>query len=363
MRSRVHSPSLLLRTSALALALTLAVLGFAAVDAHASNMALPVVIRGDGVVVRAEAGLGKLAAKVAKRSAATLAGIYEDLEGLPRPRNIEIRLVVRAADMSRAAPAGLGAPLWASGVAYPRHGIVVVATRSGPSSINVSSTVAHELAHMALGAAFGSHDPPRWLHEGFAYLHSSDWSFSRQRTLTGMAWSGSVIPLSELDRSFPAREQQTHRAYAQSYDFVVFLARRGRYKDRHDDGDKWAFRVFLREMAGGLDSWAAARRAYDANIDELYGEWYTALRERYLVLPAGLFALGIWVVGAILLVLGYRRRRKQNRARLAVWEREEQARDAMRDALGRDDLGHDDLDHDDRGHDDRGHDDRDVETA
>ena len=57
---------------------------------------------------------------------------------------------------------------------------------------------------------------PRWLNEGFAYLHSSDFSFERSRTLTGMAWTGDVIPLAEIDGRFPARELAAHRAYAQS---------------------------------------------------------------------------------------------------------------------------------------------------
>jgi hypothetical protein len=109
---------------------------------------------------------------------------------------------------------------------------------------------------------------------------------------------------------------------------VAFLARRGRSSGKGDDGDRWAFRSFLAAIAAGEPVDRAARDVYHASLDELYAEWFESLRERYLILPVGLFSLGLWVVAAMLLVLAYLRRRRQNRRRLAVWEREERAADA-----------------------------------
>ena len=65
---------------------------------------------------------------------------------------------------------------------YDRR-VLVVAARRGPQTINVENVVDHELAHLALGAALGER-APRWLHEGFAYQHSAEWSLERTRTLT-----------------------------------------------------------------------------------------------------------------------------------------------------------------------------------
>ena len=70
--------------------------------------------------------------------------------------------------------------------------------RRGSEVIETTATLRHELAHLALGAALGDR-APRWLHEGFAYQHSAEWSQERFETLATMAWMGSVIPLKELE--------------------------------------------------------------------------------------------------------------------------------------------------------------------
>jgi hypothetical protein len=199
---------------------------------------------------------------------------------------------------------------------------VVVATKREASPIDVHNVVIHELAHLALGAALGGR-APRWLDEGFAYLHSSDWSFARVRTLTGMVWTGDVIPLDEIERRFPAAESEVHRAYAQSYDFVAFLAKRGRYPDTADDGDRWPFQRFLILIGEGHDVYDASLEAFGAPLHDLFDEWRQDLRSRYMLLPIGMFALGVWVLAALLLIAAYIRKRRQNRTRLDEWERQE----------------------------------------
>jgi hypothetical protein len=232
-----------------------------------------------------------------------------------------------AASLAAVAPGGRGAPPWAIGVAYPDLGVVSVALRRGGQPSDPGATLRHELAHVALGAALGPR-APRWLHEGFAYQHSAEWSWDRTETLAGMAWFGGIIPIAQLDHSFPAQESPAHRAYAQSYDFVGYLSRRGRWEDRHDDGDRWPFRRFLAAVGQGMDLDAAARREFGKPIGELFDEWREDLSKRYLLAPIGLFGLALWILAALLLVLAFLRRRRQNRRRLAQWEHDERAREA-----------------------------------
>lgn len=292
----------------------------AAAPPAVTELPLPVTVRRGPVLVRAETGMEDLARETAARAAPALAAIAEDLAGLDVPRRVEVRLIKRAEDLARAAPPGRGAPRWAIGVAYPDEDVVVVAFRRGPLPADVHATVRHELAHLALDAALGDR-APRWLHEGFAYLHSSDFSLERASTLTGMAWSGDVIPLSELDRGFPAEELPASRAYAQSYDFVAFLAKRGRNSD--DRGNRWPFRSFLAAAAAGAPLDRAARDSFAAGLSDLFDEWRETLRQRYLMMPVGLFAALIWVAAALLLILGYLRKRRIARRTLARWAIEE----------------------------------------
>jgi hypothetical protein len=308
------------RAAALGVALAIAVTG--------SAMAAPrleLAARAGRVTVLAEPGLDRMAEQLAARAEATLTRIAGDLLDLPRPGPIEVRLVAQAADLAAVAPAGRGAPPWTAGVAYPDLGIIAVAVRRGPTLLDAGATLRHELAHVALGAALGPR-VPRWLHEGFAYQHSAEWSWARAETLAGMSWLGSIIPLAELERAFPAEELPAHRAYAQSYDFVGFLTRRGRWDDAADDGDRWPFRRFLAAIARTGDVDAAARAAYGQPLAALFDEWRADLGRRYLMMPIGLLGLAAWMAIGVLVVLAWRRRRRQNGQRVARWEAEEQAR-------------------------------------
>ncbi|MDB4960291.1 MAG: hypothetical protein JWP01_290 [Myxococcales bacterium] len=277
------------------------------------------------VTVYAESGLESQAAKLAEGAEAALTRISADLVDLPRPRRIEVRLVRDSSDLAAVAPAGRGAPPWAIGVAYPDLGIISIAVRRNANLVDPMSTLKHELGHIALGVALGAR-APHWLHEGFAYQHSGEWSWDRTETLAGMAWFGGVVSLDELDRTFPREELPAHRAYAQSYDFVGFLSRRGRWEDKNDDGDRWPFRRFLTEVGrtGDLDS--AAKIAFGRPLRELFEEWRSDLTNRYMLMPVGLLGLALWIFCAFLLTLAYWRRRRQNRKRMAQWDLEEQQR-------------------------------------
>lgn len=279
------------------------------------------------VTVYAEAGLDDAAIELAAGAEAALERISADLVELPQPSAIEVRLVRDAADLPGVAPAGRGAPQWAIGVAYPDLSIVAVALRRGATAVDAQATLRHELGHIALGVALGDR-APRWLHEGFAYQHAGEWSWDRIETLAGMAWFGGIVPLSQLDATFPAAELPANRAYAQSYDFVGFLSRRGRYEDKADDGDRYPFKRFLAEIGRTGDLDAAARTAYGKHLTELYDEWKSDLTTRYMLVPIGLFGLALWIACAILLALAFWRRRRLNRKRLDAWEAQEKAEDA-----------------------------------
>jgi len=281
---------------------------------------------GGRVEVRYEPGLEATARVLQAGAEDTLARISADLVELPVPRAVRVQLVRDTSELPAVAPDGRGAPSWAIGVAYPDLGIISVATRRGGQIVDPLATLRHELAHVALGAALGPR-APHWLHEGFAYQHAGEWAWDRTETLAGMSWFGGIIPLDELDASFPAEELPANRAYAESYDFVGYLSRRGRWEDTADDGDRWPFRRFLTMVGQGVALDTAAMRAYGKPLHELFDEWRSDVSRRYLMAPIALFGLAIWVLCALLLMLAWWRKRRHNRRRLGEWEREERVRD------------------------------------
>ena len=84
-------------------------------------------------------------------------------------------------------------------------------------------------------------------------------------------------------------------------------------------------RVLDKISATGLESLSPKER-------KLLDEMSERLRKRYLLVPAELFALGIWVLGAIILVIAYIRRRRVNRRRLDQWAIEEAAHESAASA-------------------------------
>jgi hypothetical protein len=278
------------------------------------------------VEVSYEPGLEATARDLRDIAEGELVRISADLVDLPVPQRVRVQLVKDAESLASVAPAGRGAPPWAIGVAYPDLGVLSVATRRGAQLIDPASTLRHELAHVALGSALGKH-APHWLHEGFAYQHSAEWSWERTETLAGMTWFGGIIPIEELDRSFPREEMPAHRAYAESYDFVGYLSRRGRWEDHEDDGDRWPYRRFLTMVGQGTNIDVAAKRAFGKPISQLFDEWREDLSKRYMLAPIGLLGLALWILCAVLLALAFFRKRRINRRRLGEWERQERRED------------------------------------
>lgn len=278
------------------------------------------------IEMKYEPGLEDTARELQASADSTLERISGDLVDLRAPRTIHVQLVRDSSSLREVAPQGRGAPEWAIGVAYPDLGIISVAVRRGANVTDPEQTLRHELAHIALGAALGDR-APHWLHEGFAYQHSAEWSWERTETLAGMAWFGGIIPLNQLDASFPAEELPAHRAYAESYDFVGYLSRRGRYEDEADDGDRYPFRKFLTMVGQGVPINDAAIKAYGRPLQTLFDEWRETVSKRYLLAPIGLLGLALWIVCALLLMIAWLRKRRYMRRRFGEWEREERERD------------------------------------
>ncbi len=121
-------------------------------------------------------------------------------------------------------------PAYASAVALPGLRLVLLSMRAPVSEegTNLPELFRHELAHIALDDGGGLEAPRAAL--GFQRrvsrcMPSNEDPYDRLQALTGATLSKSLVPLRDLDQSFPADHYEVSIAYAESADFVRYLLR------------------------------------------------------------------------------------------------------------------------------------------
>jgi len=247
----------------------------------------------------------------------TLRRIAADF-GTRVPERIEVRIAGSLAEFAELQPPGVRVPSWAVGVAHPREGLIVLnhgRTAAGTLA-ETDKVLAHELSHLLLAWAVGHRKVPRWFDEGLAVREAGEWSFWRGSTLVGPAATGRLIPLQRLAHSFPGEEQSAHLAYAQSVELVSWLI------EAHGTAGLQRLLAMLR---GGREFFESLEAVSGQRIDALERDWRAHLKLRFHWLPLLTSASVIWMLGAVVFLLAYLRRRRQRRAQLAALAAEEEA--------------------------------------
>ena len=235
---------------------------------------------------------------------------------------IDDHLVIRVArnprEMRALAPIGHQPPDYASGVAYPRWGLILL-TMSAPDTWyppDLDVVLVHELSHVALFRAVDGHVVPRWFGEGVAIHQSEVRLLPRMQSLLRAAAQRSMLRLSELSDRFPNRPHDVNVAYAQSADIIGFL--------RRTANDELRFQRLIEVIRAGDTFDTALSNAYGWTSVGLEREWRESLRTRYRVVPALLGGTTIWVFAALLVVVAYRRRRRDHHLKLQQMEHREE---------------------------------------
>jgi hypothetical protein len=247
----------------------------------------------------------------------------EDWLGKPVLGKVRIDVARTPGEMETLAPRGAPYPEYASGVAYPEIGLVLLTLtpRFPNENLDLVQVFRHELAHVALTDAVGKYSIPRWFNEGFAVMASGETSFERMFVLSSATISDRLLPLSQVERSFPSDENKASIAYAEASDVVRFLVRR---EDRH------RFRALVRELGSGRTLDMAAREAYGVDLVTLEHEWREDVAKRYTFWPVLFSGTAVWAAVLGLFVMGWRKRRARSRATLARWARDEAREDDLK---------------------------------
>ncbi len=240
-------------------------------------------------------------------------------------QDVSVRIARTPGEMATLAPEGAPYPKYASGVAYSEIGLILL-TLEPPQArerLELMETFKHELAHVALHDATRGQFVPRWFNEGFAVFASGESSLPRLQTLWTATLGGSLLPLSELERSFPANATDVSIAYAEAADVVRYLAR---------GQDRYRFSSLVERLSTGVPFERAMMDSFGIDRNTLEFEWREDVARRYSFWPV-LTSAGVLWIGIIgLFFWGYHRRRVRSQTILARWGREEAAEDALRAA-------------------------------
>jgi hypothetical protein len=209
-------------------------------------------------------------------------------------------------------------PLWSVAVAYPSLNLIIIksprAVKRG--HIDLGKVFKHEFTHIAVGRAFkGKDKAPRWLNEGLAMYVSREWNLSRVSTITRAVLTDSLIPLSEIIRSFPQDPDRAELAYSEGFYLISFLI--SRY-------GKESFHRFIKVYSGGKGLNEVLMEVYGIGWEELEEEWRDYLKLRFSRIPIITSTTALWFLITIAFILAYLRKRRATRLKLEELEREDE---------------------------------------
>jgi len=246
--------------------------------------------------------------------------------GFPVLSEVRVEIARTPGEMATFAPSGAPYPEYAAGVAYSEIGLVLLSLtpiHAGQEQ-DLAEVFRHELAHVALHDALNGQPVPRWFNEGFAVFASGESSFARMKTLSMSTVGGSLIPLRDLESSFPDDETKAQIAYAEAVDVVRFLVRR---EDIH------RFRALVSELREGQSFEKSVLDSYAVDLATLEVEWRDDASRRYTFVPLLLSGTFFWIIALGLAIWAWRRRKRRDKLTLQKWAQEEAVEDLQRARL------------------------------
>ncbi|MEZ4434161.1 MAG: peptidase MA family metallohydrolase [bacterium] len=202
---------------------------------------------------------------------------------------------------------GTPPPEWAAGLAWPAHRTILLHVGVGPAELD--ATFRHEISHVAFGEIGAGRNVPRWFTEGLAIKQSEGIDFDRAWMLTEAATMGALHPLRALDRGFPASGARAGVAYAQAVHFVGYL--QSVYGEER-------FQNLIKGLRDGVAFDDAVRAAFGTPLPAIEAEWQKTLEVRWGWLPVLFGSTSLWALATVMLVLAWRRRKRQRAAQMAI---------------------------------------------
>lgn len=253
--------------------------------------------------------LTKETTKILQRSCQRLSRIFGDTLTGP------VSVYVADTEQEFQARTGSSFPDWGIGCAIPsRHLIVVKSPAHFKYGKSLKQVLEHELAHIFLGAKVKGQNIPRWLDEGFAMMHSHEWTLGQDVVVARAVLTNSIFPLSEIERLNSFRESRAHLAYTLSFLAVSYL-----------------FREYGEESFVELVNLLSRGESWDGSLLKTTGSDYRDFQDEFLVYIKSRYQwislLGdtffLWVGLAFLIIFVYLLKKRHTKKILRRWDQEE----------------------------------------
>lgn len=189
---------------------------------------------------------------------------------LPMPDSARFVITPTAEEWGRVTA---GSPLWANGVAYPRHGVAVLKSpRFNANGGPIAETALHELVHLLLDSGAPNSELPRWLDEGLSQLFAGQQEYLDVHVLGRAAASGRLMTFWDIQGLMGMNAIDARQGYAQSLAATQELWRRF--------GDSGLANL-VHELRRGTEIEAAFPKLYGLSYGEFEQEYRAGLRSQY----------------------------------------------------------------------------------
>jgi len=273
------------------------------------DTALPIVIRG------ADPAL-------AEETRAIITEAHDSMAAASGTRLTDtLRIVFVGRNQSFDSLAGGFFPDWGVGVAIAEDNLIALRSpREYPIYDQLPTILRHELAHLHLEAMLGQRRPPRWMHEGYAQQFAHQWGLGDDWLVARAVFTGSVLPLADIDGVNSFRDAKAQLAYVQSYlamgyflkrygwDGLMLFARTMRRGGSWDQG-------FMQATGANYTSF---QKEFDSYLEDKF-DWAIFLHDTAL----------LWIILTVIFVVLYLIKRHRSARKLADWQKQETIEDAL----------------------------------
>ena len=282
-------------------------------SSHASQRTAPQQreVAGTVFVVDAAAGMEGFVRAVVQVIERRWEDVAETL-GAPPGETITVHIERRLEDYFVREGLAYLPPEWAAGLAIGSRRTFLLA----PGNPAWEATAVHEMAHLAIDMAAGWGAVPRWVHEGLAISVAEQWDLERATTMLRAGVFGNYFGLEELTSGFPRAASMADLAYAQAFSMVRHM--------RQVHGDDVYRRIFARMRETGEKWGDALVSVTGVPPEEHFEAWRAQARTTYRWIPLMGTAGAGWTLASVLLVMAWRRKRREKAARLARMARDEE---------------------------------------